>query len=148
MANKPSSLPLNRSKYLHWIGIDPGVNTGIALWRRDVRSLVVVKSMPIHKAIAWISDFPSHETFIRIEDARLRKWFGISGPERWKGAGSICRDCGIWEDVLKDLLFEYDLVPPKKNLTKTDHRFFQELTGWSKPTSEHSRDAAMLVYGY
>jgi hypothetical protein len=38
-------------------------------------------------------------------------------------------------------------LPPAKGATKLDPDFFKALTGWKKRTSEHARDAAMIVFG-
>ena len=37
---------------------------------------------------------------------------------------------------------------PKRNITKMSQEYFKQLTGWKKQTNEHSRDAAMLVFGF
>ena len=91
---------------------------------------------------------------IRVEDARQRKWFekkySRKGEEEnvLQGAGSIKRDAKIWDDYLADLGVEYQMVPPKGGMTKYTSERFKALTGWKKPTNEHNRDAAMLVFGF
>lgn len=47
-----------------------------------------------------------------------------------------------------DVGIAFEMVAPKNNKTKVTHEYFTKLTGWGKPTNEHSRDAAMLVYGH
>lgn len=42
----------------------------------------------------------------------------------------------------------FEMVAPKDNITKTKADYFKRLTGWTKRTSEHSRDAGMLVFGW
>lgn len=37
--------------------------------------------------------------------------------------------------------------PSKKSITKTDKKYFKQLTGYTDRSSEHSRDAAMLIFG-
>lgn len=92
---------------------------------------------------------------VRVEDARQRKWFGHdewkTAEERKKklqGVGSVKRDSSIWDDFLADLGVEYQMVPPRYNVTKLTQEQFQAMTGWKKRTNEHKRDAAMLVYGF
>lgn len=41
----------------------------------------------------------------------------------------------------------YELVAPRDNRTKLSALQFRNLTGWPARTTEHGRDAAMLVYG-
>src|SRR5882757_7542506 len=128
----------------HLVGIDTGVQTGFAEWSRPDKRLLTVDSLKIHEAtdrVCLLHSLHAHKLFVRVEDARLRTWFGKSGPEVWKGAGSICRDAKIWEDFLTDVGISFELVAPKHNKTKVTHEYFTKLTGWVKPTNEHSRDA-------
>lgn len=132
------------------IGIDTGVHTGIAYWNDKDKCFDLIKTVKIHQAMEMILGLVKHRTDIKIrfEDARQRKWFGNAGREQLQGAGSIKRDCGIWEDFLKDLDLEFEMVAPKHNTTKLNEKMFEKITGYKGRTSEHSRDAAMLVFGY
>mgnify|MGYP000536509049 CR=1 FL=1 len=139
------------NKYI--IGIDPGVNTGYAVWSRVTKTMLVCETMPIHKAMAKIEKAielydDKNMLLVKVEDARKRKWFGNAGREQLQGAGSIKRDCKIWEDFLTDLKIDFELVAPKNNKTKLDAKKFKEITKWEAQTNEHSRDAAMLVYNF
>lgn len=129
-----------------FIGIDPGVKTGFAVIQDGL--LIDVACHPIHKAMKLTRGFILRMPLIvYIEDARKRKWFGNAGVERLIGAGSIRRDCKIWEDFLTDCKIDFCLVPPKSNSTKLSHEAFCQITGWSgRRTNEHGRDAAMLVF--
>jgi hypothetical protein len=135
-------------RYDYIIGIDPGVTTGLSVWDGD--RLLVVESSTILEAIERVKMWNDGgaKIFIRLEDARKRKWFGKSSREVLQGAGSIKRDCKIWEDFLTEQKIEFELVAPKNNKTKVAARFFNRLTGWKASTNEHSRDAAMLVYKF
>lgn len=137
------------TKYKYYIGIDTGTNTGFSVWNRDEKRLMMVASIKIHNAMKKIEGLQHTPggIFVRVEDARLRKWFGKNSSAKLQGAGSIKRDCTIWEDFLKDLGVDYEMVAPKNNKTKTTADYFQRLTKWSGQTNEHARDAAMLVYG-
>jgi hypothetical protein len=133
------------------IGIDSGVNTGIAIWDKQEKKFVDITTTMIHRAMdavkKWHEANISNPIHVRVEDARQRKWFGNSGREQLQGAGSIKRDAGIWEDFLKDLGISYEMVAPKNNSTKLTSATFKQITKWEKSTNEHNRDAAMLVYG-
>jgi hypothetical protein len=92
--------------------------------------------------------FPG-EIFVRFEDARTRKFFkGENVAAKQQGAGSIKRDCKIWEDYLTDHNIPYDHPTAGKTKTKYDQNHFEKLTGWKQRTSNHARDAAMLVFGF
>src|SRR5580765_684237 len=91
------------------------------------------------------------DILVRIEDARLRKWIPQEKDiqqriGRAKGAGSVSRDAKIWEDFLTDLNIDFELVPPKKGMTKYNAASFNRLTKYEGKTSSHARDAALLVF--
>lgn len=131
------------------IGIDTGVNTGFAVWNKQEKKFEVVTTMLIHQAMKEVEALHEKNTiFVRVEDARKRKWFGAAGREQLQGAGSIKRDAKIWEDFLSDIGVNHEMVAPAKNRTKLDAEMFKKYTGWENPTNEHSRDAAMLVFNY
>ena len=137
-------------KYRYYIGIDCGTTTGYAIWDAAERRFLDVTSMKIHTAMDNIRMLEKEVlaiTMIRVEDARLRKWFGKAGPEQLQGAGSIKRDCTIWFDFLTSIGAKFEMVAPKNNRTKMKAEAFRQITKWQHSTNEHARDAAMLVYG-
>ena len=136
-----------------WIGIDPGVDTGFAIWDSSAKCFKFIGTLKIHEALNRVavelcSDKPFRVVF---EDARKRKWYGNNTDEkdraRLQGAGSVKRDCSIWEDALTDWGVSFHKSAPKNGITKMDADYFRKLTGYTKRTSEHGRDAAMLVFG-
>lgn len=132
-----------RHRYV--IGIDSGVNTGLAIWDRQDKTLECF-SLMIHQALEFIFKYRP-DCFVRVEDARLRKYI-TGGREKLQGAGSIKRDAKIWEDFLTDKNIPFEMVAPKNNRTKLSADVFKKLTGFVGKTNEHARDAAMLVYGF
>ena len=132
------------------VGIDPGVRTGFAIWSREARKLTTVETVGITHAMTMIRTMADAETLhsVRFEDARLRSWFGAKGREALQGAGSIKRDCSIWEEFLQGLVgVPFLPVSPQAKGRKLDAAAFKRLTGWQGRTSEHGRDAAMLIFG-
>ena len=138
-----------------WIGIDPGVHTGVALWDGD--RLTIVETLPLHAALlrvkflAELYSFNGNGVTVVFEDARQRKWYGTMTASRdrarLQGAGSVKRDCTVWEDALTDWGIPFVKVAPKNNITKMTADYFRRITGWTERTNEHGRDAAMLVFG-
>ena len=129
------------------IGIDPGTNTGVAVkycgtWH-TVATMTIIEAIDLVRG--WVLE--EEAIFVRFEDARLRKWFGKSGPEKWKGAGSIMRDCVIWEETLTALGVPFEKVAPK-DVKETTAEQFEKLTGWKGRTSIHAREAAWLILPY
>lgn len=81
---------INKTKLQIVVGIDCGVNTGVAVWDAFSKKLVIVETMKIHQAYELIKEL--QPDLVRVEDARKRKWFGNSSREKLQGAGSIKRD--------------------------------------------------------
>lgn len=134
---------------MKWIGLDPGTHTGLAVWDDTERKLLCVETMAIHAALHFVEEYARNNSVrVIFEDARQRKWYGAGNTTaKIQGAGSIKRDCAIWEDFLTDMGISFWAKPPGKGMTKVKPEHFRRLTGWTERTSEHSRDAAMLVFG-
>jgi hypothetical protein len=140
--------------YTYYIGIDCGVHTGICVWSTSLKMIRKIETLSIHKAMEEVKRWHDQagNIFVRIEDARLRTWIPYQKNEkaergRREGAGSVKRDCRIWEDFLTDLGVPFEMVAPQRNKTKVDVNYFKKLTGYTGKTSEHARDAAGLVIG-
>lgn len=133
-----------------YIGIDPGTNTGfaksIAGRLYEVKTYSIVQAMEAVAHTAKWAKSNDKRLVVYIEDARKRKWV-TGGREKLQGVGSIKRDCGIWEEFCVHHDIQFELVAPKNNKTKLDAEAFKRLTGWTHRTSEHARDAVMLIWG-
>ena len=141
------------------IGIDTGTHTGIAVWDSRSQCFRAIEDVAIHKAMEMVAKYKEEaeqsgeRLYVRVEDPRQRTWFGtekmIREEERKKlqGVGSVKRDASIWEGFLTDLGVWFEMVAPKRNLTKITHETFVNITKWKGRTNEHKRDAAMLVFG-
>ena len=132
------------------IGIDPGKQTGFAVKNLETGQFIGIATMKIHEAIAAVYNLISlypEQVYAVIEDARKRKWFGNTGREKLQGVGSVKRDCSIWADFLNDAGVDVRFEAPRKGATKWDEGVWKRATGWKERTSEHARDAALLIHG-
>lgn len=135
------------------IGIDPGVDTGVAVMNLNLGVIEEVYSMKIHAAMDFVDGYVD-SSLIVVEDARLWNGYrrGITAQEmrvRQQGAGSVKRDCAIWEDYLKEAEAFFVLLAPSAKGRKISHAEFKMFTGWSGgTTNQHKRDAAMLAFPY
>lgn len=140
------------------IGIDPGTHTGVAVWDSREGKFLSLETLPIHRALEkvkemshpfWHMDRLYHDDIqVVFEDARQRTWFGKGDTyAKLQGAGSVKRDCSIWEDFCKDYGIPFQAKPPVKGATKVSAEYFKMISHYTGRTSEHSRDAAMLVIG-
>ena len=133
------------------IGIDPGTHTGVAVWDTGEGKFLSLETLPIHRAMNSVLYWDMRERNdiqVVFEDARQRTWFGHGDTNaKLQGAGSVKRDCSIWEDFCKDYGIAFWAKPPVKGATKVSAEYFKTISGYQGRTSEHSRDAAMLVIG-
>ncbi len=131
------------------IGIDPGTHTGVAVWDTREGKFLSLETLPIHKALLRVLVLTSDQVVeVVFEDARQRTWFGKGDTNaKAQGAGSVKRDCSIWEDFCRDYGIPFQAKPPVKGATKVSAGYFKMVSGWTGRTSEHARDAAMLVIG-
>ena len=133
------------------IGIDPGTHTGVAVWDSREGKFLSLDTLLIHDALDLVKRYANinnRDMQVVFEDARQRKWFGHGDTSaKLQGAGSVKRDCSIWEDFCKDYGIPYWAKPPVKGATKVSAEYFKMVSHYTGRTSEHSRDAAMLVIG-
>jgi hypothetical protein len=134
------------------IGIDPGTNTGFAAKDLKAGAFLEIKTVGIIEAMKdverYMETYGRENVYLVFEDARKRRWFGEKGKEALQGAGSIKRDCSIWEEFCNYKNIQFIAPAPAKGKTKYTSEYFKRLTGWKQRTSEHSRDAVILVYGF
>ena len=136
------------------VGIDPGQNTGLAVWDTVSRSFLDIRCSGIVDAMRYLSELQSERQIglLVFEDARKRKWLPREKSlkefkGRAMGAGSVRRDSAIWEEWSRTFAIPFVAVPPRPGLTKLSDIQFQGITGYDRRTNEHGRDAAMLVFG-
>lgn len=127
------------------IGIDPGVNTGLAIWSRSQNGLIECKSCSIVEAMWQLGNVRSTIALMVMEDARLRTWFGKSGREVLLGAGSVRRDCSIWTEWAEHYGVPLKSISPQQKGAKLNADVFARITGWKGKTNEHARDAGVLA---
>ena len=134
---------------MFYIGIDPGTHTGMAVWDSKEGKFLSLETLPIHRAMVEVMNLRiGREILVVFEDARQRKWYGKGDTNaKLQGAGSVKRDCSIWEEFCKDYGIPYWAKPPVKGATKITPEYFKLISHYQGRTSEHSRDAAMLVIG-
>lgn len=134
-----------------YLGIDPGRNTGYAVFNPADRSLVL-RTLKLHQAFEEtlkLLQFVDLE--VEIEDPNLWTHFSKrdkGAAARLQGAGSVKRDFSAWLDFFDDYGIKYNRRRPDKqrNAIATNKTLFQATTGFLGTCSEHARVAAMLVY--
>ena len=138
-----------------FVGIDPGTDTGFAVWDSEEHYFVDICTCKLHEALVRLHDIwrlSNHkDIFVVFEDARQRKWFPKEKDEseyrgRLMGAGAAKRDSKVWEEFLTDYGIPFEAHKPQAGGTKWSADYFARVTGYTKRCSEHARDAALLVF--
>lgn len=135
------------------IGIDPGMHTGLAVWDTSSRQFLEIRCSGIVDAMDYLDDLASNQGIglVVFEDARQRTWIPREKDIRQlkgraMGAGSVKRDCSIWEEWCSARGIQFIASRPKTGMTKLTDAYFRGITGYDRRTNEHGRDAAMLVF--
>ena len=135
------------------VGIDPGLHTGLAVWDTSSRQFLDIRCSGIVSAMDYLDDIAYNRGIglVVFEDARQRTWIPrekdlaqVKG--RAMGAGSVKRDCSIWQEWCEARSIQYIASRPKTGMTKLTDAYFRGITGYDRRTNEHGRDAAMLVF--
>jgi hypothetical protein len=133
-----------------YVGIDPGVNTGLAIWNKGENKLEL-KTVKLHQAFDIIRSIKAQINALVIENPNLWNYFTDhkAARARLQGAGSVKRDFKAWQDFLADEQIPYCAVRPdkKRNALGTNKDHFARITGYTGQSSEHARVAAMLIVG-
>ena len=136
------------------IGIDPGVHTGISIWDSSEKKFLSIQTVKIHEAMEIVkaAKLQNGEIMVIYEDARKRKFDPGLTDEKRQGAGSIKRDCKIWEDFLSAIKVQSKNPAPNGKLNELAGpkklNIWQQNMKWTKQTSEHARVSALLVWQF
>ena len=134
------------------ISIDPGLNTGIAIYE-DGKLTELLTIEPINLT-DMLSHYCGEPVFIAFEDSRLQSHIWI--PSQSKGvAANIARKVGMvdaWCYMIERLCESYDIaymrVSPKAKGEKLTSAQFQAITKWPGKSNQHERDAAMVAWQF
>lgn len=133
------------------IGIDPGVNTGIAVFEDS--KLVAMHTMTPDDAIAFVVE--SKPDLVVCEDSRLTSHvFSVRGLKPGaalkvaRDVGRIDQQCGALERACEKNGIGYDGISPRGKGRKIDAKTFERVTGWVKRSNQHERDAVMVAWHF
>lgn len=143
-----------------FIGIDAGVHCGFAVWDGASKCFLEVSTLSFWDCIESLkqnADFwaPNGDKMtVVIEDVTQNKLTFYRHDTTHKGMEKISRNVGgvmaytslIMEWCERQGVEMIKSRPGKKSMTKMKAEAFKNLTKWEKKTSEHSRDAALLVF--
>lgn len=132
------------------LGIDPGVNTGIAVLVGGVLTFLdTCHPLDIQKHL--IAHRPDRVIF---EDSRLTSHLFTSSrnvavaKSMARKVGHVDMVCGLIVEACERLGVPAHGVSPKSKGAKLNAAQFKAATGWDKASNEHQRDAAMVAWPY
>lgn len=143
-----------------YMGIDPGVNTGIAVWNSSKGRFDALKTLTFWEAIDELQQWANlaHEFMpkkIIVEDPNMISTtfvrpgvFGRSHAKISQNVGAVKRDAQLIIEKCKALGFEVVCIAPGANkYINLTAKQFQTMTGCNLQSSQHSRDAGAYVWG-
>ena len=134
------------------IGIDPGKNTGIAIYDRETRKLTDVYSDCFWGAIFGIEQLDKiHEIIVITELPQSKTVWHKDANSRGAiertavNVGSVIREAELIIEYLGISKIQTVIQRPQG---KVNAKQFKKITGWDRRTNQHGRDAGMLCYGF
>ena len=137
------------------IGIDCGKKTGVAVWDVNAQRFSIIKTLDFWSAFEWIvNEFSVKKTGIFVEDPAQNKpvWRRATMKnhefqKKCQHVGGVKRESLLLIEGLERRGYNVQaLRPTKLSYTKMSSQSFKKITNYNKRTSEHGRDAAMLVF--
>jgi len=130
------------------IGIDPGVNTGVALFTNGkLLSLQTIQPIDIQDCVKR-----SFADLIVFEDSRLQSAVWIPSASKAvanniaRKIGQVDALCSLIEETCNRYEIKFMRVSPKEKGGKINAEDFNKITGWSGRSNQHERDAAMVAW--
>ena len=129
------------------VGLDPGIKTGVAIANNG--ELLVLKTFYLKQTNLFdIFDFiqKANPDKIILEDSSLvsNLWNNGNSVGKNQMLSRIFKDFALYHNIKIECV--NPMIRKRGYSTKLSKTQFEKLTGWNKKSSEHSRDAAMLIW--
>lgn len=136
------------------IGIDPGVNTGFAVYSREEGRILSAETLSFWEAYDRVlTKYSPLDAALYIECPSLNRPTFDHGEERQKSRERISRNVGgnaregtLLAERFEAFAFEVHRIRPTS--AKWTPEQIARHTGYTARTSEHSRDAIKIVHLY
>ena len=137
------------------IGIDPGVDNGIAIFVDG--KLIKLDTFTVIGLVGWLPQQCTDKTVIVLEDSRDQSYMfngdKLSRPQALKIArnvGMVDQVCRIVEEIctIRPVKKLIKVSPLKKGAKVEDCKIFNAQTGWDKKSNQHNRDAAIVAWRF
>lgn len=137
------------------IGIDGGTKTGFAVWDSEKKQFATIKTIDFWEAYEWVCNaYSTEQCVVYVEDpAQNKSVFNRHTNNKRQdlkiaqNVGMVKKESELMIRGLKRHGFTVNAIRPQKgSYTKMSAEAFKNLTKYTGRTSEHARDAAMLVF--
>jgi hypothetical protein len=135
------------------IGIDPGVETGVAIWLRNEQRVVAAYTYSFWETINFLTrTLLDWKITVVIEDVTQNKpTFARKGASQFEmqrisqNVGSNKRDCQLLIEWCE--LKGVEIIRNRPTTEKWNHELCVRHSKYQKRVSQHARDAIKLIYG-
>lgn len=134
------------------IGIDPGAQTGYAVFDVLLSELTEARTMTFWEVVERAKELSPRLTYFVVEDPAQNRPVFLHGqptaPQRERIAQNVGmnkREATLLIEGLHRLGFSVVRVKPTEE--KWSSNMFRGVTGYDKRVSQHARDAARLCFG-
>lgn len=143
----------NKSNCKIYVGIDPGVNTGVAVWNPTTKKFDQMLTLDFWQTLSFIEKNNHKDVFFVLENPDLIKpMYGKKSSIQKKEVRDAINQRIGKNKAMALLYLEYleiqgaNYISIKPVSKKKNKSVFQKITGYSQRTNQHVRDAGMLVY--
>lgn len=145
-------------KFKFYIGIDCGKSTGFAVWDSRAKKYTEISTRDFWDVIGYLQGVEGtgalSDTCIVVEDPNLIKSLYARHDNQDRAAalkiaqnvGGVKRETELMVEFLEKNRFNFVTIKPTASKMRDADRF-KQVTGYDKQTSQHGRDAALLVFG-
>lgn len=133
------------------VGIDPGKQTGFAVYDPHLRRLTEVWTVSFWEVFTRLQDYRAcgvAEVTIEVPTTKHVWHKAASGPRALQrqgvNVGSVIREAELLAEGLEREGYNVRRVTPRG---KTNAEKFKAFTGWCGRTNQHERDAALMCFG-
>ena len=148
-----------RTGLLH-LGIDPGANTGLAVYAPRINQITHLRTEPFWEAHDLVLGLAAPEHMVVVlEDPTFTTYVWQANRKdtvnvklkKAQSVGANKRDAQLWFDLLSNKGYHVITKAPGEgrgwDSAKWTEDLFQRITGCMMRSSQHARDAAAMVYG-
>ena len=145
-------------KQRYVVGIDPGEHTGVAVYDRDYKQFLAVRTMDFWTAFEFVTaNYEASETLLVIENGSLNKFTNrqytedkssATGERISRNVGMNNRESDLLIEGLRRQGFEVREFKPISGNGKWSPDQARRYTGYTGRTNEHVRDAMRLAFIY